>query len=348
MDIITDTNARRRFYSYIPDFPSWGVDKVVKKPIPKMEALAFGNYIQLPTQKSKYITLDLDYEEAGAAWIAEDLPCPTIIIVNPDNGHAHYLYELKNQIVFPITNSSIKISWKAINYYRAVRKGYSIAFNSDLGYSGYTVKNPFSTKWRTFWHDYQYDLDTLAKYIDLPDLYSQKIEVETDVTGRHVTMFNSCRKIAYKIVANFSTFDDFYDKVLQLCMNFYEENIKPIQSDHSFTENEAKSIATSIAKWTWNAKSKKNFKSLSKNRGVMKFLSANEIGQKLDENEIKFRESEGAKYTHKIKQTKSLEIIKNTIKDLESKNLPVTLNSVWANSNLSKNTVKKYRDIFCF
>lgn len=347
MDITTSTAARQRFFNYVPDLPSWGTEKVVKKPIPKIDALKSGNYIQLPTQKSKYITLDLDYEESGAAWIVENLPCPTIIIVNPENGHSHYLYELKNHIVFPITNSTIRISWRAINYYRAVRKGYSFALNSDLGYSGYMIKNPFSKKWRTFWHDYQYDLDTLAKFITLPDLYSKKIDVETDMNGRHMTMFNSCRKFAYKIVGYFENFDSFYDKFLQHCLNFYEENIKLTNSSHDFTENEAKSIATSIAKWTWKEKEKRNFKSLAKNRGIMNFVSPKDLGVKLTDEEIKFREINGAKYTHKIKQSNSLEKINNAIKFLESNNIPVTLNAVWAQSNLSKNTLKKYKDIFC-
>lgn len=91
---------------------------------------------------------------------------------------------------------------------------------------------------------------------------------------------------------------------------------------------------------------KKDFKSLAKNRGVMNFTPSKTLGIKLTDEEIKSRESDGAKYTHKIKQSNTFEKIRKTIEDLQSKNVSVTLNSVWAHSGLSKNTIKKYKDIF--
>ena len=346
MNALIDRETMQRFIENLPEYPRWGIDKRAEKAIHKFDALKKGNYIQLPTQKSNYIAIDIDYAEAGAAWIVEGLPCPTIIIVNTKNGHAHYLYELKNPIYFPLLNPTIKISWKAINYYRAVQKGLSKALDADLGFTGYLIKNPFSPIWHTFWHNLRYDLDELSKQILLPDVYNLRIDENDAMYGRHMTIFHTCRKKAYQIVKECETFDEFYDKIMKLTFNFYEQNIKNIPADHPFSENEVKSIAVSISSWTWKHRLDKNFKNMMKNKGAMNLPTTEDLGRELTPEEKKLRSSEGAKYTHNLKQSKTLDLINKTIKDLESKKLPVTFNSVWSHSGLSKNTINNYKTFF--
>lgn len=346
LNILIDRETAKRFLENLPEYPRWGTDKRAEKPIHKFEALKHGNYIQLPTQKSNYIAIDIDYAEAGAAWIVEGLPCPTIIIVNPNNGHAHYLYELRNPVYFPLLNPTIKISWKSINYFRAVQKGLSKTLAADLGFTGYLIKNPFSPNWCTFWHKFQYDLDELSKQIFLPDVYNLRIDENDAIYGRHMTIFHTCRKKAYQLVKECETFDEFYDKIMKLTFNFYEQNIKNITADHPFSENEVKSIAVSISSWTWKHRLDKNFKNMMKNKGAMNLPTTEDLGRKLTPEEIKLRSSEGAKYTHNLKQSKTMDLINKTIIDLKNKNLPVTFNSVWSHSGLSKNTINNYKKFF--
>ena len=79
------TPVQQRLYDFLPEKPRWGFEKQARYIAKKDDILFKANYIQLPTQKKKYVALDLDYELAGAAWMNDVLPEPTVTIINREN-----------------------------------------------------------------------------------------------------------------------------------------------------------------------------------------------------------------------------------------------------------------------
>lgn len=334
--------TQQRFYDFLPDRPWWGETKEIHRISAKEDIILKANYIQLPTQKRKYVTLDLDYETAATAWEDEGLLEPTINIINPCNGHAHYLYEIVNPVLLPLPNSKIKTSYKAINYFRAVQAGYVNKLEADKGYRGFSVKNPFSTNWITLWSDNAYDLNYLAEFVDLPNLNQARLN-DCDLTlGRHMMMFNECRLKCYKIVHQFREYEDFSEAVNSICKDFYYENIIGIPSDHEFPLSEAMSIARSISKWTWNKRLDKQFKNFMKNRGVMKLSTGCSSVHKLNQDEIKSREVLGAKYTHEQRREKTLKLLTDAADNLRMTGQDVNVKNLVEATGLSKATVYRY------
>jgi hypothetical protein len=65
---------------------------------PRWKALEM-RYLSLnPLKLERYVSLDVDREGAGAAWIDADLPEPSFIVINRDNGHAHLTYRLSSPV----------------------------------------------------------------------------------------------------------------------------------------------------------------------------------------------------------------------------------------------------------
>ena len=48
-------------------------------------------YIELNQFYRKFIALDIDKPGAAHFWEDKNLPPPTFIVINPKNGHCHYL-----------------------------------------------------------------------------------------------------------------------------------------------------------------------------------------------------------------------------------------------------------------
>jgi len=339
------TPVQQRLFDFLPDTPRWGFEKQAKHIAKKEDILFTANYIQLPTQKKKYIALDLDYELAGAAWMNDILPEPTVTIINRENEHAHYLYEIDNPVMLPLLNSTINISWKAINYFRAVQAGYQDKFEADKGFTGYLIKNPFSSKWRTWWADRVYDLDYLAEFVDLPNIY-EIIENDDSIEGRHMRMFHSCRRIAYRLVKNYSEFDEYLCTVKNICLDYYRENFLLKNNNEDFPILEASSIAKSIAHWVWKRRLGKNFKNFTKNKGAMKLPKPERgVDKKMPPKEVTNRKSLGAYYTHEIRRNNTVDRILAAKKRLIESGEEITLNSIATESGVSKPSIYRYKHL---
>jgi hypothetical protein len=335
------TPVQQRLFDFLPDKPRWGFEKQARYISKKEDILFKANYIQLPTQKRKYIALDLDYEFAGEAWSNDILPEPTVVIINRENSHAHYLYEIENPVVLPLINSTIKISWKAINYFKAVQAGYQNKLEADKGYVGYLIKNPFSPKWKTRWADRTYDLDYLADFVDLPNIY-QVIQDDDSIEGRHMRMFHICRKEAYKEVKKYNEYEGFVLFVKKICLDYYRDFLVAAKNNLDFPVSEAESIANSIAKWVWLHKDDKNFRNYTKNKGAMKLVRP--IGaEKITGQELKLRESQGAYYTHEQRRNRTADKILDAKKRLEESGEEVTIKRLTEVSGVSKPTICRYK-----
>lgn len=208
-----------------------------------------------------YVPLDLDMSEAVLAWEDANVPPPNIATINPDNGHAHYLYGLASPVQFnPDSNR------RPQRYLAAVEYALGRKLGADLGYSGNLTKNPLNPHWPTFcFSDVAYDLDNLASHLELePRHLDLRRKMPSLGLGRNCTLFDDLRRIAYKERQKpdqgWFSLDMFI---------FYLEGIAQ-GMNYGFqiplTEREVHHIAKSVGTWTWENMSPEGFKLWGDNR----------------------------------------------------------------------------------
>ena len=73
------------------------------------------------------------------------IPEPNLIVENPSNGHAHFIY----QLITPIFNTDASKP-KPIQYGNAVYLALREALGADVNYSGLITKNALHGHWRTY------------------------------------------------------------------------------------------------------------------------------------------------------------------------------------------------------
>lgn len=194
-----------------------------------------------------YFVFDLDYQSAYVDFFYSmvGVPAPNLIVENPDNGHAHFVYELAT----PIYNTDASRP-KPIQYGHAVYTALREVLQADVGYTGLITKNPLHQSWRTHvLRDEPYSLNQLA---DKLDLTTRKINKEVPLDeavglGRNCHMFHTVRHWAYVEIRQFrgKTYNAWFDSVLQHCMKLNTQFQVPM------LYNEVKGIAKSIARWVW-------------------------------------------------------------------------------------------------
>ena len=181
-------------YDDLPDKPYCSLAKGACFVEPKSHAIT-KNYIQ-PNHPAvtRWLWFDLDYANALTAYYDNNLPIPNVIIVNPDNGHAHVGYRIREGV--GMTGQS---RLAPINFLRAVYYSLRRALGADAGYVGNLIKNPFVGG---MWHVYitsvtDYDLIDLADLYDLDAI--PKTSDNDDIFGRNIALFDHTRHLAYPI-----------------------------------------------------------------------------------------------------------------------------------------------------
>jgi hypothetical protein len=167
----------------------------------------------------RYLPFDVDRE--GAALLPErlDLPFPTIITVNLDTSHSHFLYEL----TFPVAQRNRKSD----AFCRRVQKALALAYQADPGYIGLLTQNPLSPRWHHLVFDRVYTLAELAEALPAQFLESagewSKRSVAArnplDVSSRNWDCFHYVRHFGYRLVDECSNQSDLFERVLRLCIN---------------------------------------------------------------------------------------------------------------------------------
>src|SRR5699024_2219887 len=88
-------------------------------------------YIQLnPPHQTHFLLFDVDTPDAGAAWLDADLPAPTFITQNQENGHAHIVYGLERGS--EVCKSNVA-RWQPMRYAAAIERAYGRALGTDQG-----------------------------------------------------------------------------------------------------------------------------------------------------------------------------------------------------------------------
>lgn len=194
-----------------------------------------------------FFVFDLDYSTAYIDFYYSmvGVPTPNLIVENPENGHAHYIYKLHTPIYH--TNAS---NDKPIKYGNAVYLALREALNADINYSGLIAKNAVHKHWRTHvLREQPYTLDQLSERLDLTTRQINK-EIKVDEAvglGRNCCVFHTVRHWAYVEVRQYraKTFNQWFEAVIAQCCSVNAQFTDPLQY------NEVKGIAKSIARWVW-------------------------------------------------------------------------------------------------
>lgn len=162
------------------------------------KAIALANpYIQVnPLNSYEWIVIDCDYNVP----YYKDLPIqPNYIVRNKANGKAHLYFKISS-----VHNNGFS-SYKAIEYYHAVRYALTLLLNGDIVFTQILSKNPLATDyWRVeHLHSKEYELSELADYCELVPRYKLKeikeAKERAEIVGRNQTVFDCTRVEVYPL-----------------------------------------------------------------------------------------------------------------------------------------------------
>ena len=187
------------------------------------------------------LVFDIDRSDAYFAWSDANLPSPTWIAKNRQNGHAHIGYML----LAPVCTTH-RAKQNVIQYLAKIEQAYSLALGADRGYTGLITKNPCHGTWENHTFGVQpYDLNYLADFVELQELKTDLKEVSG--LGRNCMMFDTVRFWAYEAIRAFilGSPDSWYAEVLKVAINANGAFLEPLPY------SEVKATAKSIARWVW-------------------------------------------------------------------------------------------------
>lgn len=201
-----------------------------------------------------WLVFDVDHPDAAHAHERGGLPSPNIIVVNPNNGHAHVAYRLS----IPIKRSAAT----AFAFYDDVRRGLRRRLGADRNYHGPTAKNPLHCSWRTTWaRSTPYSLEDLNGYLTFEDKRPEAT-FETsaaDVGGRNTAIFDLLRRNAFTVTR--------YHRGKAL-IQALEAIAKQVNTafEVPLSSNEIAAIVRSVARWVSRKYSDERFSRIQSHR----------------------------------------------------------------------------------
>jgi hypothetical protein len=189
---------------------------------------------------------------AATYWRDALIAEPSFIVVNPTNGHAHYVYLLRGWIRIDGADAS---DLAAVRYFAAIERAYTRALRADTGYAGLVQHNPFSPSYETCnGRDEPYSLRELAAFVELPPLAPRrKAEIRTD--GRNVETFDRLRFWAYAQISEYRCGPrETWDDVVAARALAIAEQVRAahVGASHAYSDSEALDTAKSVAGWVWS------------------------------------------------------------------------------------------------
>jgi hypothetical protein len=197
----------------------------------------------------QWLVFDIDRNtDHGMDWIERGVAPPNFAVINPDNGHAHYVYILTTPVYM---QREARERPKA--YLRAIEEAMTECLGADKAYSKLITKNPFNSRWRYIpYHHNTYTLKELAAGLQLKKTpYRQKSDLDA-AEGRNCAVFHALRYFAYAEVKrrNWTTAAwEAHIKAKAAALNnelALTEGVVPLPA------GEVSTVARSVAKWTLN------------------------------------------------------------------------------------------------
>ncbi len=256
---ITIPNFEEYFSESLPYKPYCTDELGVTYIRPKATAIE-KRYLQTNQPKKHiYLLFDVDREGGVLSWYDNDCPPPLWTAKNRKNGHAHIAYRLK----VPVCTSDIA-HLEPLRYLAAIESAMVEKLKADRGFAGLLTKNPLHPHWYTHhWAEYEYTLDELADYLDLRG-HPKRRGIEAVGLGRNVELFDTTRKWAYKAIRDHwkpNYRDKWHEAVLSEVDGLNGQFSAPLPY------GEVKSIAKSIAKWTYQHFTPAGFSKVQARRG---------------------------------------------------------------------------------
>ena len=300
----------------------------------KNNALQY-RYVELNQLYKKFIVLDLDepkserlnFYNLGSAFLWEEkgLPPPTYVVINPENAHCHYLYELRVPVYY--TEHAHRAPQK---FYENTDLALTNVLGADLAYVGKFTKNPLHPSWRTIRHGALYDLEDFAEYhLDLRS-HKQKQKLADSLGGRNTTLFDTLRVWAYQEVkqhGSYAVFQQLVDNKALSINKLFLDNLNGI-----LPAKEVLSTSTSVGKWTW--KHRNSIGNGNKNRGVLELP---------DDMPIKEKQAQGAAYTNVIRTESVDDTIKLAIHACKQRGFTLTSGNL-EKCGLARSTFSKHKE----
>lgn len=218
-------------------------------------------HIQFNPPSLKYwLVFDLDFNGRRvspdkARWHYEEViaPTPNIIVVNPENGHAHYYYALKTPVV-----RSENGRRGPQTFYNAVYRGLGAKLGADPQFSQLMGRNPLHSHHITYYpRSEPYELAELDEYVWDRVAGTDWIRKARDISyvvdprGRNCTLFEKLRRWAYLHVDDYlndgkNSSGDFESECLEKALEF--NDFREYESGE-LSFNEVRSLARSVSRW---------------------------------------------------------------------------------------------------
>ena len=342
----------QRFRDHLPQKVWAGDGKKHKGIFDSSHAVnTFSNIQFRRRDKRIYIAIDVDHAYGAILWDLAGVPCPTLIMVNRENGHAHYLYELSDP---PLWTRKARV--RPQHYYEHVKTGLMVRLNDaygygvDFGYAGHACKNPVSDKWTVYTNDALFGLDELNEYVPAGHSYYDTLKARKGIGsayGRNCALFDEVRLWAYPKVQHaldHSNYDTWFRLVLDYC-----ERLNEWKYDQPLPYAEVKSISKSVALWCWDVYSgyyvKRSSGRKKSSRGTDPLISRGRDSLKFSpECTTKDRQVASAAATASQKRTNTANKLLKAIDVMRKDGQNVTKKGLARSAGVGVATVKRYWD----
>lgn len=235
---------KNHYYDHLPHNPYCTSDLRFGTRIRvKHNAISY-THVQHNQPIAKYwIVLDYDKSDVEQRLQDERLPQPNLVVINPENGHAHLFFALRNPVF-----SGDAARLKPLRYLAAIEYSLCKKWGADVNYSGLISKNPLHENWLTKTvRAENWGLGELAQYLTLESKPSA--EARLVGLGRNCTLFELLRFWSYDSVLEYRvSFSSSYEA-------WSEAVLRAAEGFNTFPEhlplNEVAATARSVAKWVW-------------------------------------------------------------------------------------------------
>jgi len=268
--------------------------------------------------------------DAFTWWQDCDAPPPNWILINPNNGNAHYFYELAVPVLLGGNSRAAPR-----NMMLKVERGLTKLLQADPDYVGLVAKNPLSGHWQTYTPIHEsYTLADLAQYVDMTLPVPRKRE--SSGLMRHCSLFDELRYWCYSRV-NQAKENGSYEQWFKTCLARCE-TLNTFDKPLPYAS--LKSTAKSVSKWTWSKYTGKGGKCRGRDQKA--------IEQWQGELNLRDKQQLSAQITNDQRK-KATEIkICDAIRQLQSQNKRVTQAAVSRLSGINKVTISRYyKYLFC-
>lgn len=213
-----------------------------------------------------FLTFDIDRPDAWCAWEEANVAAPHAVVVNPENGHAHLIYQLRAAV-----STSTNSRPGPVLYLEAIARGMTHRLGADPGFRNYLIKNPLHPYWRTWWvQSKPYTLQDLAVFLEPEDMQIIRHTRGTEFAeaGRNCWLTSNLStyglRTAWQHRDSGMTFEGFRRVMTHKAFELNQTFDAPLGS------NEVLGIVRSISRWAWQKSTAAVFSEIQRNRALIR------------------------------------------------------------------------------